>query len=143
MVCEWCGQPIAADAIKCVKCGGTNEKTKPKTEKWEPYFFRGFMIWPEKDFSRDMFTFHIWLGERRIGQFSVTRQMVDAWHQTYGDLSDSSDLIEKMLKLTIGEEEVVRWNGINADRNFMFEIRRTETPEFAEARKIIAEIMAS
>lgn len=144
MKCSYCGSvDLEENSKKCFRCGAPVEnKTISKREKLSPYYYCGFMIWPEMAWGRDSLTYHIWLGDRHIGSFELTKNMVDAY-KAMNRISDDEeiDLIEKLIRLTIGEEDFIKYEALNVDRKFVFTVTRSETPEFEEAKSLIASLL--
>ena len=150
MKCEYCGKPIEEGQSNCVKCGAPVsvrvEAKKPNSEKHSPFYYHGFMLWPETHYERDSFEYHIWLGDRLIGSFELTRPMIDTWREENRidegcEAEDSNSLLYKMLRLAVGETEVERWQQLNIPRRFMYEMRRMESEEYAQARQLVRELM--
>jgi hypothetical protein len=151
MQCEYCRRLLEEGATNCPKCGApvsvVTISKKPETTKGYPFLFHGFMIWPETDYSRNLYIHHVWLGDRLIGSIEVTSTMLHAWRDEHGwdDISicydDENELLYKLLRLAIGETEVEKYEQLNKPRQFVFEITRHETEEFEEARKLIKELM--
>ena len=143
MKCEYCGKPVEKGDTSCHKCGApvVVVSEKPKTSEFlsYPFFYRGFILWIEHDYSRDDFKYYIYLGDRLVGNFVITRIMTEEWDKARPFCS-IEPLIYKLLRLAIGETEVERIESQNKERILEYEIRAIETPALLEARKLIAEL---
>jgi hypothetical protein len=140
MKCEWCGREHEKGIEICLGCGQRLVEHKTKEKKC-PYFYHGFMIWEERDFSRRVTEFHVWLGERHIGSFQITDIMFESYHAEKGDYCDCDELIMGALRLVLGESEVEKWKDINQPRRFDFEMRRVESDEYLQAKTLIKELL--
>lgn len=139
MKCSYCGSTDTIVGNKCNRCGGAIEKTE-KANRLDAWYWRGFMVWPEHNPLRDEYIYHIWAGERLIADITITRPMFDAYHDKYGENICEDDLVEKMLKLAIGESEFERIEVQNNPRNLLYEMRVIENKELLEARELMKEI---
>lgn len=137
MKCGYCGTQNQDDIENCPKCGAPNERRS----FLEPFYFHGFMIWPEKDWSKNCITFHIWLGTQRIGYFDISCDMELEFINIYGEGISAEPLYEKLLRLAVGQSEVEKFEQINNGRRYLFEIKRTEAPEYQNIRNTIFELM--
>lgn len=137
--CSYCGSVDSIVGNKCSRCGGAIE-TKEKANRLDAWYWRGFMVWPEYNPLREEYIYHIWAGERLISDIKITRPMIDAYHEKYGNNICEDDLVEKMLKLAIGESEFERIEMQNNPRHLLYEIRVIENQELIEARKLIYEL---
>jgi hypothetical protein len=112
------GQTEQPKAERCAKCGAPVYENNIIKEF--PFYYGGFMIWPELDLARDLFIFHIWQGDRRIHVIELSRQILrDTVPAGYSYASYILDLI----KLAIGEKEVLEIQTMNDCIPVKFEIK--------------------
>lgn len=146
ITCEFCAKPNEEDRTICKTCGAPLQiKALPKTQehKGEPFYLKGFMIWPSRaeGFFNDSIIYYIWLGDRLIGEFTITHEMCEVFRADYGEGVSMEPLLEKMLDAAIGNDVVIKYKTRNKRRPLIYEVRVTETPELIEARQLIRQIM--
>lgn len=121
--CIYCQTTSWGD--NCPHCGAPKYevyKEKPRFERMDPFGFNGYVIWPIKDWARDIYQIHFYLGDRLVDIIEFTR----------GALAEIEQGIDPMYRiwdlflLSQGEEEVIRIKEQNKIQPCMFEIRRVE-----------------
>ena len=133
MDCEYCGTDIGAEKV-CHRCGAKKTTTE-SSYKLSPFFFHGYMIWPEV--IGDLHKYHIWSGELLIGNFVITREMYYAYQDKFGVGVCIDTLIDKLLRIAIGESEKEYIERECHGRKFMFEITEIKTKEYLDALESI------
>jgi hypothetical protein len=134
MNCDYCHEPVLKDAKKCNRCGAPIA-LKEETWRGDPFYFRGFFIWPENHPASRMVIYYVYAGERVVGKFDITYDAFEEWNGKNGTLVDTDPLIYKLLRLAIGDSEVERIEALNNPRWISFEIRKIESPDRVEARE--------
>jgi hypothetical protein len=131
MKCEYCGNPeLKADAKSCPKCGAPVDAPVTKSvERGAPFYENGFMVWPERDWSRDILTLGFWAGDRLLERISIDRELL---HQLVPEGVDPFHIFWELFKVAHGETEVLRLQEQNTRYPATFEVRRIENPQRQE-----------
>lgn len=130
--CAYCGNPTVLD-MPCRGCGALELERPQEGPVWvksAPFFYNGYMIWPERAPALRMTRTHFWRGTKHIETIETTDLTLE---QHVSDWEDPMPFVWKLFCASQdGTTELVEgkdWNGKKA----VFEIRRLE-PEEAEHR---------
>jgi hypothetical protein len=141
MKCNYCGKnDLDQSAKTCPHCGGDAGRVS-ETKNGIPFYWNGFMVWPEIDVRGifDCYIYHIWAGSQYVCGIRITKEMARAWDEKTGGGIDHMDLVEKLMRLAIGDSEVERYKDKYEPRWITFEIRRVEDDAYTEAKRIVDE----
>ena len=94
VTCEYC-ETEQEKVKRCKKCGAPLPENV--FEKQAPFYYGGFMIWPERDYACDKCILHIWQGTQRIRVLEFTS---DGLHSLVPEGQDFMPLIMNMIILT-------------------------------------------
>lgn len=142
--CEYCGKTDnAPDAKKCGGCGAKIEEVKTTSyrqaySKWGPEFYRGYIVFfiCESFGISDTITVQFWLGDRLVDTLTVAREVLEQFRGEAYELYDPLPFFYDLLKVSQGEQEVLRIEQQNHGRPALFEIRRIETQAEQDAHRL-------
>jgi len=88
-ICFYCGRPIGLEP-ECLRCSAprksmTTEDHSPRYERREPFWYCGFVVWPIRDYSKDVLEFEFYSGLQCVARVSMSRDFLD-------DLSEGGKL---------------------------------------------------
>jgi hypothetical protein len=127
MICEYCGHKNEKGVTVCKTCNAPlKAKEEPTTQKYRPFLYNGYMLWPEVDWASEKVTMHFWLGDRLVESISLTRL---ALQMLVPEGTSDTHIFWELFKVAQGEEEVLRVQELNKRYPATFEIRRVEHPD--------------
>jgi hypothetical protein len=128
--CEFCGEG-QDQKERCGFCGAPLPE-KNGQEAWvrvEPFYLYGYFVWPEINYAKMSTRFFFYLGDRLVDTMEISRRSIEELVSP-GESIDT--LLISLLKVSQGEEEVLRIQSRNAERNTLFEIRKIEMKQRSE-----------
>jgi hypothetical protein len=127
MKCQYCGNlGNTVEGEPCQTCGAPVIFKQDPIEKGDPFFYNGYMLWPERNFWKDDRTIHFLLGDRLVETITISKLTLN---QLVGEGQSFLPLFWDLFKVTQGEEEVLRIKELNTRYPAIFEVRRIENPE--------------
>lgn len=143
MKCQYCGQDIVNDETSCKKCGAPIQaEIKQVSVKAAPFYFHGFMIWPEARYTLGVEEYHIWAGDKYLGSFLLSRITMQAWAEENQGMSDDP-LLYKLLRLALQETDFEKYEQKTERRRLLFTITRhdEDSDEWKAAREFVKAAM--
>jgi hypothetical protein len=122
MKCEYCHSE-KQDGKWCGKCGAILPTTNERLS--HPFFYNGYMTYVVRDFSRDIISVYFWLGDRLVEKIEVPERTLCEFIK---DGEDYMPFFYELLKVALGENEVLSVKGINDRQSARYEIRKIELP---------------
>lgn len=126
VTCEYCGQSQDGQRMKCSECGGQLPKPgtqKPDRERYAPFPYNGYIVWPIRDFARRQEEYHFYLGERLIDVVVLEHELI---REFVKEGETVMPLVWSVFLLQQGETEVLRVVEQNTLERKQFEIRLVE-----------------
>lgn len=120
--CEYCGTEQELQE-RCSKCSAPMPKKDDILFKFSPFYYKGYMIWPEGTMFGEITFYHFWLGTQHIHTIKVTRQMI---YEYVPEGQSINDFIFGLFSVSIGEREKLEIEKDAYPCPLLFTITRTE-----------------
>lgn len=126
MKCDYCGtQQDKADY--CKSCGAKlPEKKGNDVQRYDPFFYNGYIVYTLKNWSTDSVEVQFWLGYEMIERFAVTQ---DFLRSVVPEYCDPMPFFWELFLVACGEQECYEWKEKNTKYPATFVITRHENPE--------------
>ena len=69
MICSYCGREWKQENGRCAYCGAQNKLAK--LNKYDPFFYDGYIVYCVRDYSRDLFSWIYYKGITLVGRVDM------------------------------------------------------------------------
>jgi hypothetical protein len=125
MKCEYCGTDNRG-AGRCTACGAKLHEKAEEVQKYEPFFYNGYICYQLFDPATEICEVQFWLGRELIERIAVSRDLLRA---RVPESWDAMSFFWDLFLVAHGETEVLEWQEKNKKYPARFEVRRFENPD--------------
>jgi len=96
--CEYCGTCFEKHAkpAKCAECGAPLEDGR---EPYQPFYHRGYIVWPLEDFASATMDYYFYRGTQLEAIIPVGRDLLRAWARGYEGVDMFDETVFRLFEL--------------------------------------------
>jgi hypothetical protein len=125
MKCNYCGTDDRSGKT-CDKCGAPLPEKGKDLDRFEPFFYNGFICYWLHDHATETIEVQFWLGRELIERIAVSRELV-RYH--VGEGYDAMPFFWDLFLVAHGDKEVLEWKEKNNKYPATLQVTRIENPE--------------